>query len=81
MADEITVVGIEPDGFDSFKVRFSEPVYYWVCPHLGLKDFWFVSDENDDIIPNKDEMHAFQWALKVIEKHKERVNDTAQNAE
>lgn len=74
MADDITVVSIEPDSFGSFKVTFSEPVWYWVCPHLGLQDSWYVSDENDDIIPNKDELHAFQWALEVIEKHKEKLN-------
>lgn len=77
MADEITVVRVARKGSRSFFVEFSHPVVHPAYPseaaHLG----WYASDEEDKLFDTLDELGAFQWGLKVIEKHKEMCD--AQN--
>ena len=69
MAD-ITVTEIKPSRAAYWRVTFSEPVRLWYLPHMREHTSWYVTNEGD--APYRtDELGAYLWALKVIEKHKE----------
>ena len=76
MTDDITVVSVVPgDTKGVFSVTFSQPIYLWYLPHFDRDTCWWASDGNGRIIPDLDELGAYLWGLKVIEKHKEMEND------
>ncbi len=71
MAEDITVVSVIPGNRKGmFHVTFSQAIYLWYLPHLCRDICWWASDEDDEIIPDLDELGAYRWGLKAIEEHK-----------
>ena len=76
MAKPITVVKVERDEEGYALVYFSHPV---TLPHTDFNlnesgmSWWACTDEDPFEHLQIDELGAYQWGLKIIEKHYERM--------